>query len=229
MKVSIRDTQTLKAIAPLDVAAYLRSRGWREATPLPGKGALWHWTAKEADEFEVALPLERSVADYAQRISELLRTLETVEDRSQLEILEDVVTTSADIIRIPATYNEASDGSVPIDDGVSVIQSARDLLLASACAAVQAKAVYQKRKPTEAVDYMKNVRLGQTGRGSYYISLISRVPPTLSDTKGQKTLLVEDPFERRVIHRLAVALGETHRAAQRAGVSGEIDTFMHAV
>ena len=59
MRATIRDTETLRAISPLEVATYLRTRGWHEARSLPGKGSFWKLKDAEGEELEVALPLDR--------------------------------------------------------------------------------------------------------------------------------------------------------------------------
>ena len=41
MTDALPDRTALRALRPLEVAAYLRARGWREARPLEGRGAVW--------------------------------------------------------------------------------------------------------------------------------------------------------------------------------------------
>lgn len=88
MKASIQDKHILTAIRPLELSAYLRSTGWREIKVKEDRWAVW---TKEGD-FEITLPLNRTFGDFAQRMGDALRTLEAVEERSQLEILNDILT-----------------------------------------------------------------------------------------------------------------------------------------
>lgn len=90
MKASIRDEQVLAAVHPLEFAAYLRSTGWHQ-TKVTNRWATW---VKDGD-FEIALPLTDDLGDFVSRIADALRTLEVVEDRSQLEILHDISPSSA--------------------------------------------------------------------------------------------------------------------------------------
>jgi hypothetical protein len=226
----IHDPDVLRALGPLDVAAYLRTNGWREVSRLGDKGAVWTRIPAEGEAFEVLLPLRRDVGDFVARMAETLRTLEAVEERSQIEILRDLSSTSADVIRIRAQQFDARDGTVPIEYGVSLVQRAREMLLAAACATVQPKSYFPTRKPAQAIEYMDHVRLGQTERGSYVVTLLSRVPPSMEPRKdGQVPLDVEDPFERQVTLTLARALSAVRDAAQEAVITGNFEPFQDAV
>lgn len=230
MKATIDDPDALRALGPLDLTAYLRSTGWRQVDRLADKGVVWTWSSTNGGEFEILLPLSRDLADFVPRMADALSTLERSEKRSRLEILRDLTTAPADVIRICAQQAEARDGTIPLDDGVELVQRARDMLMAAACAAVQPRAYFPTRKPAEAVAYMARVRLGQTERGSYVMTLLSRVPPSLEPAKsGQTHLDVEEPFERKVTQTLARALTAVRQAAQDWATTGHFEAFQNAV
>ncbi len=221
MKAVIRDPAILTAVRPLDLASYLRASGWREVKHAP---AWAEWTyAVNGQEYEALLPLDPAFRDYPGRIAEVLRALEAVEGRSQLEILRDLSCTGSDVIRLRVEGNGASDGSIPLEQGARLVEKARDLLTAAACAAVEPRAAFATRKPVQAVDYVRRVRLGQTEQGSYVVTLLSRVPPTLFPD------LTEDPFERKVTSTLARSLAAAHAAAERTAAAGGFDAFGAAV
>ena len=231
MRATIQDAQALRSIGPIDLTAYLRAGGWQEcARPANGNAAIWTWANPAGAEFEVLVPLDRNLRDYAARIGEALATMEVVEERSQLDILSDVTTASADIIRIPLKLTAAADGTVPIDDGSRVVQHARDMMLAAACAAVERRGYFATRKPTQAVDYVRKVRLGQTERGSYVLTVHSRVPPalqaqmSLTDAEGE-----DEPFERQVTKTLARSLAAASAAAETAVAAADLRAFEDAV
>jgi hypothetical protein len=173
--------------------------------------------------------LDRQVGDFLQRMSDLLKTLEVAEQRSQLGILRDITSTAADVVSVPANYAEAADGSMPINDGVSFTQLARDMMLAAACAAVNPRPAYLRRKPTRAVEYLNALRLGLPERGSFVLNIVSRVPPALKTATGRLMFPVEDPFERQVTITLARALAATQQAAVSAASSGDLDSFRDAI
>lgn len=100
MRVVVQDTAILHAPKPLEIAAYLRVGGWRQVMDLAGKGSLWLFHTPDGTEFDITLPAKRRFGDYALRMGEVLRTLADSDGRSQLDILRDVQTITADLIRI---------------------------------------------------------------------------------------------------------------------------------
>ena len=143
------------ALRPLEVASYLRVHGWRQEADLNGKGSVWLLPAEDGrEEADITLPLQRDLGDFALRMGDVLRTLRQVERRSEPEILQDLVTTSSDLIRVRAPSREAESGSLPIEQAVAFVERARDLVLAAACAAITKRAYFATRKPTKATEYL---------------------------------------------------------------------------
>jgi len=225
VRASIRDAHVLAAIRPLEFVAYLRAKGWHQVPP---SSSLWSTWIREGD-FELTLPLERSLGDFALRMADALRTLEIVEDRSQIEILSDLLTASADVLRLRVADGDASDGTLPLEHGAQLVANARDLMMAGACAAIAPRAIYQTRKPQQAMAYLRQVRLGQTELGSYTVTVISRVPPGLEISPTGVLFEIEEPFERRVTTTLSIAVSAVRRAAELAASTGRFEEFQAAV
>lgn len=225
MKVSIRDPASVAALRPLEVASYLRSTGWTQVQAREGRFAIW----THAGDHEAMLPLTRDARDFALRMGDLLAALSRVEDRSQAVILSDLLVTGADVIRIRLADDDLADGSMPIEEHTRTAQKLRDLMMAAACSAIEQRPVWHTRKPDRAVDYLRGVRVGQTERGSYVLTIISRVPPMLS-AEGERLFgEADEPYERRVTAGLAVALASVERAAESAAATGTSDQFEAAV
>lgn len=240
MKATVQDIDTLKSVQPLEVAAYLRANGWRESEYVPERTSIWSLENGSDGGYEILLPLRRDFKDFVNRVSEALQTLEVAEQRSQLEILQELGTASADIVRVRVNSSDAANGSIPLDDGVDLFQRAREMMLAAACAAVEPRSQYQTRKPNKAVEYLSKVHVGQTERGSYVVNLLSRVAPDLeaatsSSIENVTTLFprtafeADDPFERLVTRTLARALAATRTAAEHSAATGTIEYFDNAV
>jgi hypothetical protein len=95
MKVTVRDREILSSIEPEELAAHLRASGWHFLGRVyDDAGAIWRLKNPSAsgDEEEILQPLKTSLADYAARISDAIKTLEVVEKRSQLDILNELLT-----------------------------------------------------------------------------------------------------------------------------------------
>jgi hypothetical protein len=228
MKASVRDTNLLRSISPLEVTVYLRSKGWKQVQTIENKGAFWV-EESNASQPEVLVPLDPTVPGFAQRIAELLQVLEEHEERSQIEIVEDLSYASADVIR-PRLPGISENGMLTLEDGSTAYEKARDLMLAAACAALGPKEVFAKRKPERAMNYLSQALFGLPKRGSYVMTIISPVTPRLgpltADLVGHE---VEEPFERRTVRILSQALGRLSSACNESMTSGDIEPMRRSV
>ncbi len=228
MRANITDNIALSTLRPLEVVSYLRSTLWRKAQELAGQWSSWVRPDETGEEFEVTVPLNHQFRDFASRMGDVLRVLEVVEGRSQLQILRDLLVTGADVIRLRIADAESTDSSVPLEEGATFIQKAKDMMLAAACAAVNPRMYYPTRKPAQATEYLRRARLGQTEPGSFIVTIISPVPPSLA---GRNGLLIEleEPYERRVTQTLALSLNTVRLASDEAAATGQVESFVNAV
>ena len=233
MKAIITDIKALQSLGPAEVALYLKTHEWKLSREIGNKGAVWQKNQGTPHAPELLLPLRHDLDDYAERMAEVLQTLEIDEGRSQLDVLRDITDSTADIVRIRLQGPVFENGSVPIDQAAHAVDQAREMMLAAACSTVQPRQVFRTRKPVQATEYLHHVRLGQTERGSYVLNLRSSVPPRF----GGPSDLVEappsvnerdEPFERRVTLMLARALGVTRSALASIAVTGDITPFQAA-
>ncbi|MDQ7785654.1 MAG: hypothetical protein RDU20_22425 [Desulfomonilaceae bacterium] len=227
MKVTIRDVAAVQAIRPVDAALYLRARGWAKKESAIERASLWSYGEGD-DEFEVLLPMDVQLRDYALRMGDVLAVLAAAEERSQWQVYTDLLTVTSDVIRIRIADPELSDGTLPIEEHAKIAQKTRDLVLAAACAATERRPVWHKRKPAQAMEHVRRVRIGQSERGSYIVTVISRVPPFLH-AKTEQSFEMEVPFERQVTQTLAQSLRALDRAAEHAALTQEMEAFDQAV
>lgn len=79
-------------LRPPDVAMYLRSRDWTRIGDYGnGLGSLWIYRNHNGEEAEILLPEDRELRDYVSRMSELIKTLEIVENRPAEAIVHDML------------------------------------------------------------------------------------------------------------------------------------------
>jgi hypothetical protein len=201
MRVDIKDGNALSGVRPPDVLSYLRARGWSERGRSNGT-----WASFVREDFEIAVPLTTHLRDFAHRIADAIRTLELVEERDQVEILADLSVTSDDVIRIRIPDADDGGSTLPLERAARIATLTYDLILAAACAAVQPAPCYAAGKPRMALDYMRNVRMGQTQRGGFALTALSRVSPGPTPNEEPSVPGIPKPFERQVTEKLAVAL-----------------------
>ena len=111
-----------------------------------------------------------------------------------------------------------------------LVQEAMDMMAAAACATVAPKPLYRARRPQEAADYLRGLRLGQTERGSFVVTIVSRVSPSLAGPRAfHEELFSEEPFERRVSYTLVESLAAVRSAAESAASKATFDAFANGV
>ena len=201
MKVKITDPQTLKSIATSDVTTYLRNRFLENIDTWGNKATIWR--LDNSTEHELIVPNSDDSSDYALRISEILSTLAIIEERSETLIYLDIVTENEDLVRFRALHPEADDGSIPLPDGLKLIQGAYNLLISAATVVDDKRPFLPNRKPNDAMKYVQQARIGQTELGSYVIVVRSDVHINIDSNENNNSNL---PYGRRVLRTLANAL-----------------------
>lgn len=230
MKATIRDPELLSSIGTADLNAYLAIHGWAEQRRSGRYATVWVRRGSRG-RAAVLVPTTGDVDDYADRVADLLAALEDEEERSQIAIVHDLQAIFADVLRVPAT-DAGSSGSISIERGTTLVERAKEMVLAAARAAVEPKALYGPKRPAKVRDYLDSVRLGQTERGSYVLTVHSPVPkvPQFSfEAMSVELTEVNDPFSRQATRTLARALASMTAAAELAVHRDDISVFEEAV
>lgn len=204
MKVDILDPEAFTIIEPYDLEGYLLHNAWQRERSEPGHVSVWSKT-REGERYRVWLPLDYRLGDFIESIARAIRTIAQAENRSQLSILEDLDTVAiGDIVRI-RSFDELNkeSGTLPIYDGISLLDQAKNLLTAAANSAHQIRPVHPAKKNNVVNDYINNLRLGQTERGSYIIKLVS---PLQSNQLSIPGIPAPIPFARNAVVELLDAL-----------------------
>ena len=212
MKVHILDATALKEVTPGGLAAYARSAGWTKAEPYGDAADVWNGESRP----EVVLPRTDLLGDYASVVSRLVEIFAEVSGTDELATLRNLLEADHDVVRVRALENAAK-GSVALDSGVKMVSHARDLLLAAACATVgDPQPVYRAGAHTQATEFVKRVRLGQTEHGSFVLSLMVPVPPAIQPPLDESWEPEgPEPLSRRILGRLVEALMAARSASER--------------
>ncbi len=208
-------------ISAHDVAAYVRSTGW---------SYLGNY-AKEASVFgkdghSLLVPLASDFADFWRRMQEIVSDLAKFERRSQDSILRDLAYASSDVFRIRLENPLFEDGEVTLDQGILLFDNAQKMVHAAARSAISPKAYHLARAGTQAEDFLKTVKLGQTEIGSYILTIVFPVTPDLLDGQEIEAAL---PFERKVTKSLASGLNSLEGAVRSQVARPSLDPFLQAI
>lgn len=230
MKTVIEDEAALASLSWLDVKAYLDAEGWIRLGEYARKAAIYTHSDPTGRKWEILVPLDDGVADYAERMGDAIRAVAAVEGRDQQEVFADLSMVGTDVVRLRAPQAD-SDGSIQLTHGVAMYREAENLMLAAACAAREPRRLYHPRKIAEVRDYLENVRLGQTERGSYVVTVRSPVTPALRPMLPQMFMWDEEaePFPRAVTLKLSQALQSATAAIRTAAETDRFEAFEAAV
>lgn len=207
---------------PGDVTAFLRSRDW-VIRDRDDRAVRWE-KALETDAVpeEAVVPLGVELADYRLRLSEALSNIALAERVSVSELLETFRHSNSDLVeaRLPTTET----GSMPLSAVGEAVPAFRDLLLAAASSAASPQANFPRRKPTEAVDFLDDVRFLAPRPGSFVLRAASAVPSGAGDQ-----LIPDEPFPRRATVMLASGLLAARDAARSVMVQDDWEAFDRSV
>lgn len=217
-----------------DIGVYLAALGWRQQPGLADVSDLWlppretppgrFWRSGIDD---LVLPRSSAVLDYSRRIAEAVGILAFVEQRPASAILRDILTARADIVRFKRP-SASPEGSIPLADGLTLVDQALDMMTAAASSAVTARRVVPSRRALLTQQYLQRVRLGQTEKSSYVITVISPIKRLDAE---EPTLFheTEESFPRRVTRTLSSGLLALAQATEQVRRDGDFRIFDEVV
>ncbi len=237
MNIDIRDRTVFDALDPDVIIRYVRARGWQERRHVPGEMAIYELNREGFEPYRIWVPLSRQFSDYASVMSSAFKTLSEAEDKSQLLMLDDLQTRAiGDVIRVASEDPlDRADHTLPLGDGIVLHEQARQMALAGAWNAANARTkrpVYPQTLRAEISRYMQKLRLAQTERGSFIVRLLSPIhEQAFSQLPLSPDIPTGIPFERRAIVELLSGLKALKQAAQDAHRRGKFyfPTFEEAV
>lgn len=226
MKAIVTDREALQSISISDLAAYLRAAGWVGQPPRERPFTTWTIT-KDGQTFDLDMPARSDFLDYARRTSEVLANLMAVEERSQMEIFQDIQRAQVDVLRVRLEGPNLDNGRISLEGGSKVTPRVRDGLLAAACAEIEKRSAFAARKPEAAMDFVRNARIAASERGSHVVVIEVPLPPQLQLNLTDDA--AETPFERRAMLLFADALQYARRAVTAAAVTSDAGPFLENV
>jgi hypothetical protein len=202
---------------------YLADRGWKEMpfrrdevikyqSPYPLHGHKY---------LEILIPARRDLIDYTRIIEIAIYTVSAFEGRSFEEVLSQILI-FGDLFKVEIKSPETKLGSIPIERGILLYTSVRDLLIYSACAQISPQKIYP-RKLGEAIEFVQNYDLiGQSQYGSF----IANFHCQLKRPK-QLDLALKFPtqFGREVLVRIFRGLKNTEEAVSKESPDPIVENY----
>ena len=227
MKVEIRDQDALTSLTMLNVRSYLQSRGWIDDGRW-GERATVHSLENSGRLWEILIPLRDAISDYAEFMAEAVSTLAAAEDRSQLDVFNDVAGAGADVIRI-GSLNGMGNEPLSLRQSADMLKDANDMLAAAARAVSKPQAAYRGSLSSDIAEFLGHVRPLPGYYEGYSLTLHSPVPPGMGNQHDLGNDDFHTPFPRRATLMLSDALQFASEAVSEASASGSLGVFESAV
>lgn len=221
------ELEKVASLSPNYVAAYLQQSGWSDEGKFGAFGRIFSRKLTATDEVtELVVPMKSSLIGYGRRMSELVSELALAEDRAPTSVLFDLALTPFDVIKV-RDRDADTHGSIRFDEGLDLHTEAKNLVIAAARSAAsdQPRKAWKGRRPEIVNEYLSRVRLGQTERRSFSITVLS---PYSFEPNSQTSLLDDDAFGRRVTKAFGRSLGAVERALSES-VGADVVAFDQAV
>ena len=228
MTTMLFEEASLRLISPAALSGYVRSLNWVKDRPYRDVSDVYVGEGLP----EIIVPRTPRIADYAFVMRRLIQEFSSVTERDPQVIYHDLVNADRDVIRVRVP--DVDDDSLVVDQGIGLVNGARDLLLAAACSFSDRRPVFRVGSNQAAMDYLRRVRLGHTERGSFAVTLLPPVvPPAVKAPRAEQEfehvwMSVEDPLERRMTGHFADTLAATRKAAEDTA-AGSAEAFSGAL
>lgn len=204
------------------VSAYLKKSGWTSDGLLRTVATIWH--RPEDFDAEVLLPTSQDVKDYTRRMQDAMSAIAEFEEREIKDVLRDVVNLFSSIIAVRVIGADTSDGTIPINDGVLLIEKAKDMLMSAAMAMFSKRRIFSGKPPKDAASYIDSLLLGQTEVGSYVVNVLVPQP----ETPTQNAIDGAEPVEGLALS-LAHGIEALRLASGKYDDTGQLTEFDAAV
>lgn len=201
-----RIDRILRSVKPQQVRSYALARGWQRISQRnPNLAVFGH---ANADFEQLLVPMDDELLDYDRRLAEVVETLAGFEQRSAESILADLLTSDADIVRFRVTSPATDGGSIPLAEGIRLLEGAKRSLLAAAHSVLNPVRHHPRMRRSEAQQLLSKCHMGQTERGSFAISISCPLRAVEAD---QPLLAGVETFTRKAVSAL---LRSVHQIVQ---------------
>lgn len=185
---------------------YLESQGWKRSADYRGNLAIFEKSADSLN--QLLVPIHPEFDDFEEQMGRVLAKLAESEGRSERSVLHDLYVSQMDTLRYRVQSPAASRGTLPLEQGISLLEGARRTLLAAACTVLSPQRTYHPRMSfSPAEEFVDTCELAQTEEGSF--GIVVRCPLQFSE---DESLAGDLPFARKATNTLFWSVSSLVRA-----------------
>ncbi len=227
VNIDIRDRPALGSIPIINLRSYLASRGWTDSGKWGERPVALFAAERHGRTWEVLVPLRDTLGGYAENMADAISVLAAVEERSQLDIYNDLVATGADVVYLRSPVGSSME-TPSIRQSSEMLSDAYKMLEAGARAVEKPRAIYRGKLSADVAEYLDNVKPMPGFSASFDLMLRSPVPMSF-DTQQDLGDDFQAPFPRLVTHKLAEGLKHTSEAVESVLAQDNLDSFKQGI
>ena len=229
MLVQIRDLDALAKLPLRSLRMYLKCRGWKNKGQWGKRPASLFAFERDGRSWHIIVPHKDTAPDYPARMGDAVSALAEAEERSQLDVYEEIFIARYDVARLHAFREKGgvqSASALSLRQGSDLLKEALNLFASAARAAEKPQPVYRGRPSVLVSEYLNIVR------ASRYFGVGESL--TLSSPLYAAGALFTEyadgaiSFPRQATLKLAEALTHADKAIQAANKTESMDLFQQA-
>lgn len=215
----------LTEISLMGFRAYLESSDWKLTDHSNGAFLVFLGSDKTDSPIRIVLPRSEASSSYFPQLSEAIHLLSFLQDKPADQIIEEIYLyiLGCDRFTMRVVMDSGEWKSIPLDDAVTLLESARKLIKYAACGEHVPRPFFQNRPPDLANEFLRRCGFAHTFRGSFGIAI--EVPLQ----SNPSTTLWKRSFGRRVMGRIAHGLFLLSKAVQDKDIGFLTDHYANGL
>lgn len=201
-----------RSTSPQSIRDYAKANGWEAVRDAPLKGRFYLFRNTSEPLRQLIIPMDAQTREYPEMILDVAERISLMEKRPVEAVLNDLLLPNADILRFRLVEAEAAPDSIPLQDGINLLEGAKKALLAAACSVVSPQSHHPRMSRIEAEQLLGECKLGQTERGSYVVKIACPLDAVDPSMLGLEEI---EPFVRRTTKLLLASAKRITDAIER--------------
>jgi hypothetical protein len=215
----------LSTFSLLDVKRYLKDEKWHIIDQSP-KAIIFEGPQTDSgNPLIFKLPASEENSDYFERIRDIVNILAAIKETQPHIIINQIALMNNDILRVRVLNPGENKFSIPLDIAASEIEALKTLFIYAATSEVKPRPSFD-RPLSNGVKYANQCQFGHTFEGSFGFTINS--PIKLADYTQMSLFeqeLVEIPFERKVMERIADGFLDIEKAYEKNDINIIVENF----
>lgn len=209
-------------LTPTDFRDYAKSIGW---TILPEaiQDRIYVFHNETFPRRQITIPMDDTASDYCDAISIAVGKISELHKISVQKIIVSIQALHDDTIRVGVASERSNDKTIPLSFASSLIQSAQQMLLSSACTVLKPQAYHPRLTRSEAQQLIEHTRFGHTEPGSFVLKI--SCPVNAMDIQG----FLPDGPSMPFVRRTTLALKKGLRSLVDSLETDTLDTLVDRV